>query len=138
MCYYIYRFVIKYLGFSKLLFDILIYDNLLTVLYTLFYTSDQAERQAVNTTIQGSAADIAKKAMVTVLNHFRNNYSCSDEPKLVLHLHDELLFEVPLHSLIKVAKVVKECMEHCIRLSVPLPVKMKSGLSWGEMQEFIL
>lgn len=104
----------------------------------MFYTSDQAERQAVNTTIQGSAADIAKKAMVTIVNHFRNNYSCSNEPKLVLHLHDELVFEVPLDYVIKVAKVVKECMENCISLSVPLPVKMKSGLSWGEMQEFRL
>lgn len=54
---------------------------------------------------------------------------------LVLHLHDELVYEVPAEKVTKVAKVLKHSMENCIKLSIPLRVKMKMGRSWGEMTE---
>lgn len=100
----------------------------------------QAERQAVNTTIQGSAADIAKHALIRMeknllkyekdLGLFSKNYV-----DLVLHLHDELVYEVPADKVMKVAKVLKHSMENCIKLSIPLRVKMKIGRSWGELTE---
>lgn len=97
----------------------------------------QAERQAVNTTIQGSAADIAKRAMTLIADHFAEiSENMPKKPRLVLHLHDELLYEVPSECLQLVADIVKTTMETCINLSVPLPVKLKSGFSWGTLEEF--
>lgn len=54
---------------------------------------------------------------------------------LVLHLHDELIFEVPADKAKKVAKVLSLTMENCVKLNVPLRVKLKIGRSWGELQE---
>lgn len=99
----------------------------------------QAERQAVNTIIQGSAADIAKAAMVNVERELQGIFSKTKfKPKLVLHLHDELIYEVPLKYLRKVSQVVKKNMENSVKLSVPFPVKLKSGNSWGDMKEYFL
>ncbi|KAK5650782.1 hypothetical protein RI129_001811 [Pyrocoelia pectoralis] len=99
----------------------------------------QAERQAVNTTIQGSAADIAKLAMTNTERRFQQKYRQSKNlPKLVLHLHDELLYEVHEKYLLKTAKILKQTMEEVVALSIPLPVKLKSGRSWGAMKELML
>lgn len=96
----------------------------------------QAERQAVNTTVQGSAADIAKKAMVLIERNIEEKFRMSrKKPKLVLHLHDELLYEVPSKYLMVTAKILKKNMEQSVGLSVPFPVKLKTGPSWGEMKE---
>lgn len=93
----------------------------------------------MNTTIQGSAADIAKKAMVIIARRLQESFQASaSQPKLVLHLHDELLYEVPSKYLVSVAKIVKKCMEESVELSVPFPVKLKAGPSWGEMEEYSL
>jgi len=61
----------------------------------------QAERQAINSTVQGSAADVAKKGMVLVESQLRNMGYMSSNPvaSLALHLHDELLYEVGTHVL---------------------------------------
>ncbi|XP_050073096.1 DNA polymerase theta [Anopheles maculipalpis] len=97
----------------------------------------EAERQAVCTTIQGSAADILKNAIVRMgrnLGKYRNVLELS-EIRLVLHMHDELIYEVPRNQLAKVAKLLKSSMENCAKLSVPLRVKLKAGPSWGTLQE---
>ncbi|XP_035912100.1 DNA polymerase theta [Anopheles stephensi] len=97
----------------------------------------EAERQAVCTTIQGSAADILKNAIVRMgrnLGKYRNVLELS-EIRLVLHMHDELVYEVPRTQLVKVAKLLKSSMENCAKLSVPLRVKLKAGPSWGTLQE---
>ncbi|XP_047120493.1 DNA polymerase theta [Schistocerca piceifrons] len=113
-----------------------------------------AERQAVNSTIQGSAADVAKKGMVLVesrlaasLSHNpsvvtraqdqRTNKLSVTAPKaeLILHLHDELLYEVSKGELQKVAQIVKSGMESAAILSVKLPVKIKTGNSWGSLKD---
>jgi DNA polymerase theta len=62
----------------------------------VFVIVAQAERQAINSTVQGSAADIAKKGMILVESHLRNRGYTSLNPvaSLALHLHDELLYEV--------------------------------------------
>lgn len=101
------------------------------------YFVGQAERQAVNTTIQGSAADIAKRAMTIIADRFSKIFRhVPKKPQLVLHLHDELLYEVPSECLELAADILKESMETSVNLSVPFPVKLKSGLSWGTLEEF--
>uniref|UniRef100_A0A182RNF2 DNA polymerase theta n=1 Tax=Anopheles funestus TaxID=62324 RepID=A0A182RNF2_ANOFN len=97
----------------------------------------EAERQAVCTTIQGSAADILKNAIVRMrrnLGKYRNVLDLS-EIRLVLHMHDELIYEVPRTQLPKVAKILKSSMENCAKLSVPLRVKLKAGSSWGTLKD---
>ncbi|XP_045469101.1 DNA polymerase theta [Harmonia axyridis] len=93
-----------------------------------------AERQAVNTTIQGSAADLVKNAMKRIEDSFNDNFESKEKPTLVLHLHDELLFEVNRKYLSKTAHLLKKCMES-VSLSVPFPVKLKIGESWGTLRE---
>ncbi|CAF4814385.1 unnamed protein product [Pieris macdunnoughi] len=86
-----------------------------------------AERQAVNTTIQGSAADIAKAAMCAVDNH--------SKPHLILQMHDELIYEVPEAKRAVFIKVLKRAMETTVSLNVPLPVKVRCGETWGSLEE---
>lgn len=99
----------------------------------------QAERQAVNSSIQGSAADIAKNAILTMeknIRRYREKLGLAENSvNLVLHLHDELIFEVPVDKAKKVAKILSLTMENCVKLNVPLKVKLKIGRSWGELKE---
>ncbi|XP_044743905.1 DNA polymerase theta-like [Chrysoperla carnea] len=95
----------------------------------------QAERQAVNTTIQGSAADIAKTAMVRIHKTLQEQYDETENvANLVLHMHDELIYEAKITELNSVMVIIKHCMESAVHLSVPFPVKIKYGYSWGEME----
>ncbi|XP_041447673.1 LOW QUALITY PROTEIN: DNA polymerase theta [Drosophila obscura] len=101
----------------------------------------QAERQAINTTIQGSAADIAKKAMLDMeknICRYGGKLGVEDNAiKLVLHIHDELVYEVPEAKAKKIGKLLSLTMGNVGKgkLSVPLKVKVKMGSSWGEMHE---
>ncbi|XP_069676367.1 DNA polymerase theta-like [Periplaneta americana] len=105
----------------------------------------QAERQAVNSTVQGSAADIAKRAMVLVESQLRGaGFSCSNTEQtavaqkvasLTLHIHDELLYEVSQNHAIEAAAIIKSALENAVNLSVQLPVKVKVGESWGSLKE---
>ncbi|XP_018322501.1 DNA polymerase theta-like [Agrilus planipennis] len=97
----------------------------------------QAERQSVNTTIQGSAADIAKKAVILITCNFKRKFK-SQCPKLVLQLHDEFLFEVHENNLKQSAQILKKSMENAVSLPIPFPIKLKYGHSWGKMNEMIL
>ncbi|XP_065358466.1 DNA polymerase theta [Calliphora vicina] len=100
---------------------------------------NQAERQAVNSTIQGSAADIAKSAILRMEKNivkYREKLGIDPQSvRLVLHLHDELIFEVPEEKAKKIAKVLSITMENCVKLNVPLKVKLKIGKSWGALKE---
>lgn len=88
-----------------------------------------AERIAVNTPIQGSAADIVKKAMLETVKAIKAKKLSA---KLLLQVHDELIFECPKEETEKVKTIIKEKMEGVIKLSVPLRVSIESGKSWGE------
>jgi DNA polymerase I len=88
----------------------------------------KAERQAVNAVIQGTAADVVKRAMIKVDDAIRNTTT-----RLLLQIHDELIYEVEAKDLENVAKVIKLLMENVIQLSVPLPVHLKYGERWGSM-----
>lgn len=85
------------------------------------------ERLAMNTPIQGSAADIIKMAMVKVYNSLKENKLKS---KLILQVHDELILNVEKDELDKVKEIVKDSMENVMPLNVPLEVDMHEGESW--------
>ncbi|MFC2114682.1 DNA polymerase I, partial [Bacteroidota bacterium] len=88
-----------------------------------------AERNAVNAPIQGSAADIIKVAMVAVHNAFTKHKL---ESKMIMQVHDELVFDVKKEELEQVKSIVKECMESAIKLDVPLTIDMGTGENWLE------
>ncbi len=89
-----------------------------------------AERIAVNTPIQGSAADIVKAAMIRVTARLKRE---GVKAKMILQVHDELIFEVPEKELEYVQQMVKEEMENAVSLSLPLRVSFESGKSWGDL-----
>jgi DNA polymerase-1 len=91
-----------------------------------------AERIAVNTPLQGTAADIIKTAMVKIYKDIYFKYN-KDEVRLLLTVHDELLFEVKNNLVDECAEKFKVTMENAIKLNVPIIVDAKVGDNWGEM-----
>jgi len=87
-----------------------------------------AERTAMNTPIQGTAADIIKKAMIDVHNALKSEKLQS---RMLLQVHDELILEVPKDEVEQVAKIVKQAMEKSVKLQVPLIVDVKIGKNWA-------
>ncbi|MDP4092706.1 MAG: DNA polymerase, partial [Bacillota bacterium] len=87
------------------------------------------ERVAMNTPIQGSAADIIKIAMVKVYDELNKQNLKS---RLILQVHDELIIETLKEEQEKVAVILKDCMENAICLNVPLKVEVNAGSSWYE------
>jgi DNA polymerase-1 len=88
-----------------------------------------AERVALNTPIQGTAADVIKKAMVEVSAELERR---GLQSRMVLQVHDELLLEVPEAEVAEVRELVQTRMEGVLRLDVPLQVDLGQGPSWGE------
>jgi DNA polymerase-1 len=88
-----------------------------------------AERMAVNTTIQGTAADLIKKAMINIHERIRNERL---ESKMILQVHDELVFEVPEKELEVIVPLIKHEMERVYSLKVPLKVEIGKGQNWDE------
>ena len=86
-------------------------------------------RVAMNTPIQGTAADIMKIAMIKVYNKLKENKLKS---KLVLQVHDELLIETNMEEKDIVKKILKESMENVIKLNVPLVSELEEGINWYE------
>lgn len=88
-----------------------------------------AERTAMNTPIQGSAADIIKLAMNAVQDELEKRHLKS---QLLVQVHDELVLEVPAEEKDEVERLLKDTMEHIVDLSVPLVVDIHSGVNWEE------
>ncbi|QEY22733.1 DNA polymerase I [Psychrobacillus sp. AK 1817] len=86
-----------------------------------------AERTAMNTPIQGSAADIIKKAMIDMAERLEKE---NMQTKMLLQVHDELIFEAPPEEIALLEKIVPEVMESAIKLNVPLKVEYAYGSSW--------
>ncbi|MCR8643741.1 DNA polymerase I [Paenibacillus sp. N1-5-1-14] len=88
-----------------------------------------AERTAMNTPIQGTAADIIKLAMVNMAARLREE---GLESRMLLQVHDELVFEVPPHELERMKQLVPEVMESALKLDVPLKADVSFGMNWYE------
>ncbi len=94
----------------------------------------EPERMAVNTVIQGTAADIIKKAMIDVHRVLKES---ALRARLLLQIHDELLFEVHQADIPELADLVRTKMSQAISLSVPLKVDVKTGRSWADCEPIL-
>jgi DNA polymerase-1 len=93
-----------------------------------------AQRQAINTPVQGSAADLMKLAMVHIHEKIQKQHLKS---KMISTVHDEIVFDVPQEEKGAVVKMIRREMEHALELSVPVKVSVKAGGNWLEMEEVI-
>jgi DNA polymerase-1 len=89
-----------------------------------------SERMAINTPLQGTAADIIKVAMIHIQNRIEE---LSLSTKMMMQVHDELVFEVPEGELQKALSLIQNEMENVMELSVPLKVSIHSGKNWAEV-----
>ena len=88
-----------------------------------------AERNAVNAPIQGTSADIIKLAMIGVAARMKE---AGLKSKMVLQIHDELVFDAVASEVPALSALVKDVMENVITLSVPLTVECSAGINWLE------
>jgi DNA polymerase-1 len=93
---------------------------------------EAAERMAINMPVQGTSADIIKKAMI---NLHREMLLRKLKSKMLLQVHDELVFEVPENEMAEMRQLVPEMMVNAIKLTIPLKVDTKTGKNWGEMEK---
>lgn len=94
---------------------------------TNYMIRQQGERMALNTPIQGSSADILKKAMIDIYNEFNEKKLKS---KMLLQVHDELIFNVLKDEEDVVKEIVDRCMDGAYKLDVPLKVDIETGDNW--------
>ena len=90
-----------------------------------------AERAAINAPIQGSAADIIKMAMIKIQNALAQNNLINDI-RMLLQVHDELVFEVKEDKIDYATKFIKETMENIVKLSIPLEVEVGIADNWKD------
>jgi DNA polymerase-1 len=96
-----------------------------------FQVRQAAERMAVNMPIQGTAADIIKLAMINIGRRMQED--CL-RTRMILQVHDELIFEVPMEEMETMRTMVLELMPSALELIVPLKVELKIGYTWGDME----
>lgn len=89
----------------------------------------QAERLAINSPIQGTAADLIKKAMIAIHNKL---HAKSFKTVMLLQIHDELLFETPKNEVNEAVALIRHEMEHAFALDVPVEVEIGHGKNWAE------
>ena len=94
---------------------------------TNYMIRQSGERMALNTPIQGTSADIIKKAMVTVSNEFKKN---NIKSKMIIQVHDELVFDCLKEEQDKVIEILTNAMEHVVDLDVPLKIDVEYGDNW--------
>ena len=91
-----------------------------------------AERTAINTPIQGSAADIIKMAMIEMETHLKKE---GLQAEMLLQVHDELIFEVPSDEITQLNDLVKDVMENIVDLDVPLEIESHYGDNWYDTED---
>ena len=96
-----------------------------------FHVRGAGERMAINMPIQGTAADITKLAMIRIQDRIDD---LALRTMMIVQVHDELIFEVPLEEQEQVQAIVMELMPSAMTLAVPLEVELKSGANWGDME----
>ncbi|MBU0716829.1 MAG: DNA polymerase I, partial [Planctomycetes bacterium] len=87
------------------------------------------ERIAVNTVVQGSAADLIKRAMIDIHRELKTGQHSA---RMLIQVHDELVFEVPQRDVEREAEMIRQKMEHAMELSVPIVVDLAWGRTWAE------
>ena len=92
-----------------------------------------AERMAINHPIQGTAADLMKMAMIEVYKYLRQNFK-SEEAKLILQVHDELVIEAKDQYIEEISLNLKQIMENVVKLRVPVKVEVAHSNSWGKIK----
>jgi DNA polymerase-1 len=92
---------------------------------------EAAERMAINMPVQGTSSDIIKVAMINLQKAVRERKLKS---RMLLQVHDELIFEVPQPEMVEMQSLIRDRMSAAISLSVPLKVDIKSGPNWGAME----
>jgi len=90
---------------------------------------NREEREAINAPVQGTAADIMKMAMLNIPSALEK---AGLKAKMLLQVHDELVFECPKSEIKETARVVQETMENAFPLSIPLSTEARYGAHWGE------
>jgi DNA polymerase I len=90
-----------------------------------------AERTAINTVVQGSAADLIKLAMINIHRRLRRERLAA---RMLLQIHDELIFEAPPEEIDPLVRLIKEEMSGVLPLTVPLKVDIKTGLNWADCE----
>ncbi len=90
-----------------------------------------AERQAINTPVQGSAADLMKLAMINIQKEIEKEKLAS---RMIITVHDELVFDVPLEEEKKMISLIRHQMEQSLSLAVPIKVSVKTGKNWLDMK----
>jgi DNA polymerase-1 len=98
---------------------------------TQFNLRNFAERTALNTPLQGTAADLIKLAMITIARQLAEQ---KFQAKMILQVHDELLFEAPHDEMDRLRPLVRKAMEQVHKLAVPLVVDLKAGPNWRDMK----
>ena len=96
---------------------------------TNYMIRQMGERMALNTPIQGTAADILKMAMVKLHNILKEKKL---KTKMLLQVHDELIFDIPEDEIDEVKEIVRDTMENIYKLDVPLKVEINYGKDWYE------
>ncbi len=99
-------------------------------------TASENERAAVNMPIQSFGADILKKAMINSARIMKESPNLKDGVRMILTIHDELLFEIRDDILREVAPAIVDIMENTEQLSVPLKIETKVGKTWGELKKY--
>ena len=88
-----------------------------------------AKRVAINTPIQGTASDLIKIAMIDIYKELKK---CNLSSKMILQIHDELIFEAANDEIERLKRIVKDKMENVVKLNVPIKTDIKTGKSWAE------
>ena len=96
-----------------------------------FHVRQAAERMAINMPVQGAAADIIKIAMVRIHQRMHDQ---GVQSRMLLQVHDELIFEVPPQEMEQLQAMVLELMPSALELAVPLKVEVKVGPTWGDLE----
>ena len=119
----------KELGYTTTLFNRK--RNIEELKNTNYIIRQSGERMALNTPIQGTSADIIKKAMIEIDNQLKINNLKS---KMIIQVHDELVFDCLKEEQEKLTSIVKDVMENIVKLSVPLIVDIDFGTNWYEVK----
>jgi DNA polymerase-1 len=96
-----------------------------------FQIRSSGERMAVNMPIQGTSADIIKISMINIQDIFN---TLGLKSKMLIQVHDELIFESPVNEVEQVCSILDEKMPNAVKLSVPLDIEIKTGVNWNDMK----